>query len=48
MAPTDPNFPAGLDIQASVSHGRDELEDRFGEKAQTQAIETYGIAGRVW
>ena len=44
----NPNFPSGLDIRPSAYIDRDEPDDRFGENAQAQAIETYGIAGRVW
>lgn len=48
ISDNNPNFPSGLDIKPSEYIGRNESDDRFGEKAQTQAIETYGIAGRVW
>lgn len=46
-----PNFPGGLDIVPSSGKdvdGLNDLDPHFGATAQKHAIETYGIAGRVW
>ncbi|KAH9928374.1 uncharacterized protein B0H18DRAFT_1001031 [Fomitopsis serialis] len=52
VSSSNPNFPSELDIKPSSTSldGKfDHLsDDRFGARAQAQAIETYGIAGRVW
>ncbi|KAL1678111.1 hypothetical protein EV122DRAFT_265146 [Schizophyllum commune] len=46
-----PNFPDGLRITPSCkpsSPGHSREDDAFGWSAQAEAIERYGIAGRVW
>ncbi|EAU85547.2 hypothetical protein CC1G_06260 [Coprinopsis cinerea okayama7 len=43
----NPNFPQNLDIKPSTS-SENVAGDRFGIDAQQDAIQTYGIAGRVW
>lgn len=46
-----PNFPAKLAIAPLIpcdTHSRRLIEHVFGAEAQREAIETYGIAGRVW
>jgi len=46
-----PNFPAKLAIAPLIpcdTHSRRLPEHVFGAEAQREAIETYGIAGRVW
>jgi len=42
----DPNFPNGLDIKPL--HVGSEFDNDFDYDAQQEAIQTYGIAGRVW
>ncbi|KAJ4494735.1 putative methyltransferase-domain-containing protein [Lentinula edodes] len=45
------NFPKYLDIQPStfsVAKDSSTLSSIYGHESQKQAIETYGIAGRVW
>ncbi|KAJ3810689.1 putative methyltransferase-domain-containing protein [Lentinula aff. lateritia] len=44
------NFPKYLDIQPSTFVAKDSgtLSSIYGHESQKQAIETYGIAGRVW
>ncbi|KAJ3935601.1 MAG: putative methyltransferase-domain-containing protein [Lentinula lateritia] len=45
------NFPKYLDIQPStfsVAKDSGTLSSIYGHESQKQAIETYGIAGRVW
>ncbi|KZT67459.1 hypothetical protein DAEQUDRAFT_751715 [Daedalea quercina L-15889] len=44
----NPNFPSELDIKPSLNAFARLSDDRFGATAQRRAIETYGIAGRVW
>lgn len=54
--PGNVNFPKDLDICPSVSPGTDQSsvidDDKsdsvFGYPAQRDAIQKYGIAGRVW
>ncbi|KAL1755241.1 putative methyltransferase-domain-containing protein [Schizophyllum commune] len=46
-----PNFPDGLRITPSCKPslpGHSREDDAFGWSAQAEAIERYGIAGRVW
>ncbi|KAH6909164.1 putative methyltransferase-domain-containing protein [Coprinopsis sp. MPI-PUGE-AT-0042] len=44
----NPNFPVNLDIKPSKSASAQSENERFGTEAQHDAIQTYGIAGRVW
>ncbi|KAI6006608.1 putative methyltransferase-domain-containing protein [Pisolithus orientalis] len=41
-----PNFPPSLSISPNTT--ADRVDDEFGISAQRDAIETFGIAGRVW
>lgn len=48
---SDPNFPKGLNIKpldALKFGSRTSFEDGFDLQAQQDAIQSYGIAGRVW
>ncbi|KAJ4477350.1 putative methyltransferase-domain-containing protein [Lentinula aciculospora] len=51
MTLSDPNFPKYLDIQPSAfscAHNSSASYNLYGHELQKQAIERYGIAGRVW
>ena len=49
--PNHPNFPEKLAINPLIlcdTHFKHLSENVFGAEAQREAIEAYGIAGRVW
>jgi len=43
-----PNFPPSLSISPTVLQEHITTSNAFGIAAQRDAIEKYGIAGRVW
>jgi hypothetical protein len=44
----DPNFPENLNIAPSAPPAHHGLSGRFDASMQRDAIEKFGIAGRVW